>query len=493
MSRLRRLPIRLRLIVGFAASMAVLLVLVSAFVFSRVRIALDHRLDQDLHSKADDLVHAARRLPPAQALAALRDESREAQILNARGQVLASGPGIPRRQRLLTTAQARSASAAVVTSHSGNLLSRRGALRVLALPVHGRGGATTAVMAVRLDQRDEALRELLAQLAIGNAIALLLASALGYRFARAALDPVERYRAQAERITHGAAGVRLEVPDAPRDELTRLGDTLNSMIDALERAAERQKNFIDDASHELRTPLAALRAEIAVALRKQRTPEEYEASLERLAATTSQLTELAETLLSLGALGSEVPNLQPLPVPELISEAAARARGQLKTNGRIIQTNAPPLLVRGDPVLLARALGNLADNAVRHGRGDIAFSARPSADGSYVTLLVHDDGSIDVSFISHAADRFRQGEDSRASGGAGLGLALVDAIAVAHGGQLRICSGDAHHAQPASTARVARMPCLHPREGTTVSVFLPAHAMPSRDASTRRRGQPATR
>src|SRR5262249_3245023 len=159
----------------------------------------------------------------------------------------------------------------------------------------------------------------------------LLTSAVGYWFARAALDPVERYRAQAERITHGAAGVRLDVPDAPRDELTRLGETLNGMIDALERAAERQKNFIDDASHELRTPLAALNAETAVALRKRRTPEEYEASLNRLASTTRQLTDLTETLLSLGALGSAIPTLETLSAPELLARAAARARAQLPT------------------------------------------------------------------------------------------------------------------------------------------------------------------
>jgi len=453
--------------------MAVLLALVSAFVVWRVRIALDHRLDQDVHTQADDLVHAVRRLPPAKALSALRDEARDAQILDARGQALASGPGIPVGVPLLTPAQARSATTRAETSHRGNLLTRRGALRILALPVHGRGGAAIAVMAVRLDQRDEALRELLAQLAVGNGIALLLTSALGYRLARAALDPVERYRARAERITHGAAGLRLEVPDAPSDELTKLGDTLNEMIEALERAAERQKNFIDDASHELRTPLAALSAEIGVTLRKPRTTEEYEAALRRLAATTTQLTDLTETLLALGALGSEISTLEPLPAGELLAHAASRARAQLQTNERAVHADSPQVLLEGDRVLLESALGNLAENAVRHGRGDITLSAIPAGDNSYVMVSVRDEGSIDPAFVVHAAERFRQGHESRTSGGAGLGLALVDAIAIAHGGQLRICSGATHHAQPASTAWIGRIPCSHAETGTTVTLYLP--------------------
>ena len=453
--------------------MALLLVLVGAFVFWRVRIALDHRLNQDLHTQADDLVHAARRLPPLKALAALRDEAREAQILDTSGRLLASGPGIPPGERLLSAAQADQATAEPLATKRGNLLTRHGALRILATPIHGPNGAAAAVMAVRLDQRNEALRELLAQFAIGDGIALLLTSAIGYRFARAALDPVERYRTQAERITHGAAGVRLEVPDAPRDELTKLGDTLNGMIDALERAADRQKNFIDDASHELRTPLAALNAEIAVALRKQRTPKEYEASLRRLAATTMQLTDLTETLLSLGALGSAIPTLEPLPARELVAHAVARARTQLHTEKRTVQTDTPGIVVRGDRVLLESALGNLVDNAVRHGHGNITLSALAGTHDSYVTLSVHDEGSIDASFISHAAERFRQGQKSRASGGAGLGLALVDAIAVAHGGQLRICSGGTHHGQPASTAWIGRIACAHPATGTTVTLLLP--------------------
>jgi signal transduction histidine kinase len=331
-------------------------------------------------------------------------------------------------------------------------------------------------MAVRLDQRDEALRELLAQLAIVNGLALLIASLLGYRFARAALDPVERYRRQAAEITHGAAGVRLDVPPEPQDELTRLGETLNTMIDALERAADRERHFIDDASHELRTPLTALAAEIAIALRKRRTPEEYEATLRRLEGTTAELLELAETLLALGALESAGGSQEPVAVDDLLAVTAQRAASQVDDGRRVQAADVDDLVIRGDRLLLERALGNLADNAIRHGSGDVSFSARATGAPGYVALAVHDDGEMDPDFLPHAAERFRRHDGARGRTGIGLGLALVDAIVHASDGQLRICSNGVHHLQPTRDVKLNRLPCAHPEGGTTVTVIVPADA-----------------
>jgi two-component system, OmpR family, sensor kinase len=93
----------------------------------------------------------------------------------------------------------------------------------------------------------------------------------GYLLARAALQPVERYRTEAARIAAGATGVRLAVSDTAHDEVARLGHTLNDMLTALETALERERRFINDASHELRTPLTLLSTELEPALRRPRT------------------------------------------------------------------------------------------------------------------------------------------------------------------------------------------------------------------------------
>src|SRR5262249_28790155 len=138
----------------------------------------------------------------------------------------------------------------------------------------------------------------------------------------------------------GATGVRLDIPDGPPDEITRLGATLNAMLDAQERAAARQHEFIDDASHELRTPLTTLSAEIELALRRPRTAAEYEQTLQRLAADASQLVELAETLLTLGALGSATPHARQLAAADLLDVAADRGRAQLEPSRRV-RVHAP--------------------------------------------------------------------------------------------------------------------------------------------------------
>src|SRR3954447_25596604 len=427
-----RLPLRVRLVAGFAVAMLVVLIGAGAFVFWRVQYALDHRLDQDLQTQSSDLRQAAAHLAPRAALASLRDQARETQLLTPSGAVLAAGPGAPADRALLTPEQSRRAARAPLRTGRGYLFSERGRhLRILAVPVPGRG--TVAVSAVRLDQRDEALRELLAQLAIANLLALAIASVVGYRLARAALDPVERYRAQAEQITHGATGVRLDVPDGPRDEITRLGSTLNAMLDAQERATERQRQFVDDASHELCTPLATLSAEIDLALRKPRTAEEHEATLRRLAIDSTQLIELAETLLALGALGSTTPNAEDVSVADALNTAARRARSQLDpASSRAVEVEASSALtVHADHGLLERALGNLVDNAVRYGEGTITVTATPAEGLStpVMVLTVHDEGrGIPPDFLEDAAERFRQDESSRTGPGAGLGLALVDAI-----------------------------------------------------------------
>jgi signal transduction histidine kinase len=340
-----------------------------------------------------------------------------------------------------------------------------------------------------MDQRDEALRELLAQLTVANLAALAIASLVGYRLARAALQPVERYRARAEQIAAGATGVRLDVPLGVDDEVSRLGHTLNAMLAEQERAADRQQQFIDDASHELRTPLTVLAAEIDVALRRHRSADEYEQTLRRIAVSTGRLVQLADDLLALGAQGAEAPTFCPLYAADLLDEVADRARALLgAAPSRPVRTDAPlGLVVSADRALLARALGNAVDNAVRYGDGSITLTAAPLTGdaASGVVLAVHDDGpGMPADFLPHAAERFRQAQRSRTGPGSGLGLSLVDAIAAAHRGQLRICSNGRHHGEPAGDPGLAAAPCRHPAAGTTASLLLPTRPVPDRALPT---------
>ena len=469
------LPLRVRLVAGFAATMLVVLAAAGGFVYWRVRYALDLRLRENLDQQASDLRAAAAAHPtdPAGAVEAISTKGRLDQLLSADGTVLATGQELA-ADPLVPPARLTAATQAPSHYDIGNLWSHHGKhLRVTTFPLRS-GQTRIAVTAVRMDQRDEALRELLAQLALANALALAVASGVGYRLARAALAPVERYRAQAAQITAGASGVRLDVPTGTDDEITRLGHTLNTMLAAQDAAAVRQRQFIADASHELRTPLTLLTSEVELALRRPRSREELEETLREVAGDTQRLVSLAETLLGLEVAEETLGQRAPINARTALEAAARRARAVLPADSpRHVDIHASPeLVVPADATALDRILANLAENAAHHGHDQITFSAEPVE--AAVSFLVHDNGNMPAAFVPEAADRFRRADSARTTPGAGLGLGLVDALARAHHGQLRICSNSTHHARPTPNPALAALPCTHPASGTSITVLLPA-------------------
>jgi signal transduction histidine kinase len=471
-----RLPLRLRLVAGFAAAMLLVLTAAGAFVYLRVRYALDLRLNEDLQAQSTQLVDAVTsRTAPAMPPGALY------QLLDVRNRVVAASPGLT-GDPLLRPDQAATAQRQPVREDRGDLFPiTSGTLRLYAVPLHAgtvspAGTPAVAVVAVRRDQRNEALRELIGQLVLANLAALAVASLVGYRLARAALTPVERYRTEAARIAAGATGVRLAVPPDSDDEIARLGHTLNTMLAALETALDRERRFVNDASHELRTPLTLLNTELELALRRPRTAAELEQTLKAVAADTAGLIRLADTLLDVGVQPDET-HAPMLNVADLLTDLVGRYRTVSAPTLVALRADDPTALtVRADPTRLHQIVTNLLDNALRHGRPPITVSV--DRIGDVVRLSVHDDGpGMAPDFLPHASERFSRADTARTSPGTGLGLSLVDAIVNAHHGELRICSGPAHH-RAHNRFDIA---CAHPPTGTTVTVLLSASTHPHRD------------
>jgi signal transduction histidine kinase len=286
-----------------------------------------------------------------------------------------------------------------------------------------------------LGDRDELLRTLLVLMSVLGPVALLLATYAGYRLAGAALRPVESMRREAAEISAATSARRLPLPES-RDEVRRLGQTLNEMLERLDAGLHRERRFVADASHELRTPLALLKTELELSLRRPRTPEELEGALRSAAEEVDRLARLAENLLLLERSQSDGAPLQrtSLPARDLLETVA----GRFEAEGRGLEVDAAAgLVLSGDRLRLEQALGNLVDNAIRHGSGRVLLTAR--RDGDAVVLGVADEGSgFPPEFAERAFERFSRADEARSAGGAGLGLAIVDAVARAHAGSASV-------------------------------------------------------
>jgi heavy metal sensor kinase len=438
---LSRMPIRLRVTLAFVAVMAIVFGAIGLFVYLRFKAELDATINSGLRSRAADVAALVREEDSS-----LRERHGSfvgqaesfAEVLDPAGRVLDSTHSVGGHD-LLTPAELARAGQGPILLNRGQLPGLQDESRLLAIPVVAGGRRRVVVVGTSTEARGESLSDLLQLLLIGGPVALLLASIAAYGVAGAALRPVEAMRARAAEISAAEPDQRLPVPPT-RDEIGRLGDTLNAMLERLGEALEHERAFVADASHELRTPLAILKAELELALRRGRSPEELQAALRSAAEETDRLTQLAEDLLTIAQTDrGELPvRLERIEVDRILGDVAARFARRAEEGGRSLSRgDESGLAVDGDRLRLEQALGNLLDNALRHGAGPVELTAC-ARDGS-VELHVRDRGpGLPEEFRKRAFERFSRAEASRSQNGSGLGLAIVEAIARAHRGEARI-------------------------------------------------------
>jgi two-component system, OmpR family, sensor kinase len=429
-----RVPIRLRLTATFALAMAIVLAAAGFLLYHHLAVSLDRTLAQSLRARAADIAALVKQAHPGlgDSQPGPGNPTGFAQVLDAHGRIFDQTPALGRRP-VLTTAQLARARHATLTL-DGSAASPSERVRLLAMPVIAQGQRLVVVVGVPLGTRDHALAALRTELLVGGPTALLLASLICYLIAAAALRPVERMRTRAAAISANRLSERLPVARS-QDEVARLGETLNEMLGRLETAVERERTFVADASHELRTPLAHLRAEVELALESPRGRDELEAALRSVGNESDRLSQLAEDLLLLARVdkGSLPIRQDEIELDELLGGVALRFERRAKDAGRTIESDGGGGRARADRLRIEQALGNLIDNALRHGAGAIRVSASQNADS--LDLQVADQGpGFPSDFEEHAFERFSRANQSRNGGGAGLGLAIVAAVAQAHGG-----------------------------------------------------------
>jgi signal transduction histidine kinase len=367
------------------------------------------------------------------------------------------GPGL--RARLTLVATGLSAAVSALLLWLGWLLVGGVVAAVPDLPP----GSTVKVdgMPVAAPQLGQALQEAARHRVLqAGSVAFLLAVAatalLAWVITGQVLRPLHEVTATARRLSAESLDERLRLP-GPRDEVAELADTFDAMLDRLQAAFEAQRRFVANASHELRTPLAVMRTEVDVTLAD---PAADEAELRRMATVVRDATlraqQLVDGLLVLARTeGGALRTREPTDLAGL-AEAALRIATPEAHNRRLtVNARITPAVTVGDPALLERVVGNLVENAVRHNVSGGWLEVCTGVTDAQATLRVRSSGGIVApETIDALFEPFHRGGVARtAHDGAGLGLSIVRAVVIAHGGTV--------HAEPV------------PGGGLSVTVHLP--------------------
>ncbi|HEU4759984.1 MAG TPA: ATP-binding protein [Dehalococcoidia bacterium] len=294
-------------------------------------------------------------------------------------------------------------------------------------------GESTELISRTLDR----LRTLF--IAVGSA-AVLVTFAVGYWLSRRTLRPIEDVAAVAARIEASDLTQRIGARGQPL-EVQRLSDTFDSMLARLDRAFQQQRNFVLDVAHELRTPLTALSGNIDVLLMREDLDEQTRQQLERMSGETARLIRLTTNLLYL-AMADAGRELDRRPVElDVLCLDVCRLMRDLRPEVKLRLGNEDQVTVTGDRDLLKQMLLNLVENGMKYTPAGGTVTLSLYLDESRARIVVEDTGrGLSPEELSRVFQRFYRGGDSgkRGSAGAGIGLAIVDWIVRAHGGEIGV-------------------------------------------------------
>ena len=310
-----------------------------------------------------------------------------------------------------------------------------------------------------MQERNRNFSDLRTYSLIGVGAILVVGAVGGYVISGMMLQPIDRVSSLAARISHTNLKERID-HQGPQDEVKRLADTFDDMLQRLDGAFESQKQFIQDASHELKTPIATAQTNIEVLEMDQTaTMEDYKQTTEIVKRSLDRLNSLSQGLLLLSQGNQPKNGWAEIDLTSLIDEVVTEAQPAATSAGVSLEagSSTEALKVKGDAIGIKQVITNLVDNAIKYNRprGTIRVSAR--AQGSSAILEVEDTGiGIAATEQQHIFDRFYRVDKSRSHGGSGLGLAIVKKIVEEHGGTVSMAS--------------------NPGQGSIFRVSLPLHS-----------------
>ena len=448
---MRPLPIRLRLTCWYFimfASAAALLSVTSLWMLQRTLHETEYH---QLQERAEDVGVVLSQEGPDQSLQqlsdrlatiySLKDDGKYLQVRDARGnwlylskRMVEKSPDLP--------APANLPKAGLITEFPQG--SHR--VRTLSYPIVARGKQYSVQTGIALDRPIAFLTSFRTNLLLLTPIMALLAAVGGHVMSREVLRPVAALAAEVQRINDRNLDIRLPISGA-RDEIRELSQTMNQMLERIDRAFASVRAFTGNASHELRTPITLLRTEIEVALIHPRSAEEYRATLCRLLEETTRMTSLVENLLSLARAdgGAEAIAMTPVPVGLLLRQVEGTWRSAMDQSmlDFVVETPDDSIVVLADKRGILRLLSILIENANRFTPPGGLVRLFATVEDSGVSISVQDTGiGIAPEHTQRIFDRFyRVSPNGGVPGnGSGLGLALAKWIAELHRAELSVDS-----------------------------------------------------
>lgn len=269
---------------------------------------------------------------------------------------------------------------------------------------------------------------------------LIVGMSGGYLLAARIFRPIAAMSAAAAAMSATDMSARIDTRRVDV-ELAELAHVLNAMFDRLEAAFERQRRFTADASHELRTPLSILRANAELALAQTRPPDEYRQTIEACLRAANRMSSLVQGLLTLARadVGNPGMRFQPVQLDQVIAECVTSFQPLARGKDLMLTADLAPVVVNGDPESLRQLLNNLLGNAIKYTQSEGKIHVELKALSGDALLTVADTGmGIPPADRERIFERFFRVDKARmrASGGAGLGLAICKAITETHGGMI---------------------------------------------------------
>jgi heavy metal sensor kinase len=462
--------LRFKLTLWYVLILGILLISFSSFLYFTLSKSLYRDVDTKLRSLAE-LIASESSSPLSKfgfgnidkALETsmnLRPIGKFIQVLDGSGNIGRKSENLKNVQLPISLNTLKSASKGVITFETNRAIGNT-PLRIITFPVIENNHVTNIVqIASSLEEVEDALNTLFIILIITVPLALMVASMGGQFLAHKALKPVDNITQTARMITSQNLNQRI-IPPKVKDEISRLTDTFNEMISRLDQSFQQIKQFSSDASHELKTPLTILKGESEVALRKERTPQEYQQILKSNLEEINRMSNIIEDLLILSKADSgEIGlNKEPINLTKIINEIIAQMNILAKSKNLHLFTSnhLPDIHIVGDALRIRELFINLVENGIKYteegGSIHIALTKEyiPFFEkqsnlaggemGEFVKIVVSDTGiGIAHEDQERIFNRFFRVDKarSREQGGSGLGLSICKWIVEAHHGEINV-------------------------------------------------------